>query len=137
MENGTIFLTYLIVWPFYLLGIHVYAHVKKLNQGWILLSHSVPSLVAVVMAWIFLISDGATVAQFAAGSESTLRLWSLWFDLWPKLLLATFITGLVQFFGTFVLAIWPQRRKWIPVTLVGAVMSAFALMTVLLNFPDA
>ncbi len=63
------FLAYLVVWLPYLVGLHAYAWWRHLRQGVVALSHAAPSVVAILMTYIFLIGHGATVRQFTAGSE--------------------------------------------------------------------
>ncbi len=94
MENRSLFIAYLVVWMPYVVGLHGYGRWKRLGQGAVALSHAAPSLVAITMAYIFLIGHGATVRQFVAGSEQGMDVWSLWVGLWPLLLLATFAAGL-------------------------------------------
>ncbi len=89
------------------------------------------------MTYVFLIAGGATVAQFVAGSESGKDLWSLWFDLWPILLIATAASGIANFAWTIIACVKKSQRRWIPVALAALVMSMFALITVGANFPDA
>jgi len=137
MENRTLFITYLVVWLPYVLGLHAYAYRRRLGQGVVTLSHAAPSLVAIAMAYIFLLGHGATVRQFVAGSERGMDLWSLWVGLWPLLLLATFGAGLAETVWMIVVSVKRGSRRWIPVALTGTVMCAFAFVTVMSNFPDA
>ena len=96
MENRTIFIVYLVTWCAYLFTAHIWAHRKKLHLAGVLASHAVPSAVALVMTYVFLIAGGATVAQFVAGSESGMDLWSLWFHLWPVLLFGSAVSGVIS-----------------------------------------
>lgn len=137
MENRTLFITFLVLWLPYVAGLHAYAYWKRLGQGVVLVSHAAPSLVAVTMAYIFLLGHGATVRQFVAGSEGGMYLWSLWVDLWPLLLLATFAAGVTHAVWMIVVCVKRGSRRWIPVALTGTAMCAFSFLTVMSNFPDA
>jgi hypothetical protein len=136
MENREILTAFLMVWVPYVVGVHAYAQLMRLNHGAVLLSHLAPSLVAVSMAYVFVLNRGATVAQFAAGSDRAMELWSLWVDLWPVLLQATFVSAAIQALTAAIL-LSRKETQWAPILFAGAVMSAFALMTVAYNFPDA
>ena len=137
MENRTLFIAYLLVWFPYVVGIHVYAHRRRLTHGSVSLSHAVPSLVAILMTWIFLLGHGATVRQFVAGSEGGIDLWSLWVNLWPLLLLATLGAGVAQAVCLIVVSAKHRFRTYIPVPMTGTAMCVFSFLTVLSNFPDA
>jgi hypothetical protein len=137
MESRTIFLAYLVVWCAYVLAAHAWGWQKRLHLAAVIASHAAPSAVAVVMTCIFLLAGGSTVAQFVAGSESGMDLWSLWFRLWPILLLATAASGVIGLVWTITVCVKNSQRKWIPVTLAGVIMSMFAFFTVGANFPDA
>lgn len=137
MENRTLFIAYLLVWLPYVVGLHAYAHWQRLAHGSVTLSHAAPSLVAITMAYIFLLGHGATVRQFVAGSEGGMELWWLWVGLWPLLLLATFGAGIAQTVCLIVVSVKRGLRTWIPVTLTGTAMCAFSFLTVMSNFPDA
>jgi len=131
------FLAYLVVWLPYLVGLHAYAWWRHLRQGVVALSHAAPSVVAILMTYIFLIGHGATVRQFTAGSERGMELWSLWVGLWPLLLLATFGAGVAQAIWIVVASAKREWRVWIPVALLGTAMCVFSFLTVMSNFPDA
>lgn len=137
MENKSIFISYLLTWILYIAGIHAYGVRWRLSQTAVCLSHAVPSLIAISMAWIFLIGHGVTVRQFVGNSERGMDLWSLWCGLWPLLLLTTFVVGFSQIVMTIAVAVNREFRKWVPVAALSAGMCAFAFMTVLSNFPDA
>lgn len=137
MENRLLFIAYLVVWLSYVVGLHVYAYWRRLGQGVVTLSHAAPSLVAITMAYIFLLGHGATVRQFVAGSQGGMDLWSLWVGLWPLFLLATFGAGVAQTVWLIVVSVKRVLRTWIPVALTGAAMCAFSFLTVMSNFPDA
>jgi hypothetical protein len=137
MENRELLVIYAWAWIFYVVGIHRYAQWKRLSHPILVVSHAAPSLVAISMTYIFLISHGATVRQFVAGSERGMDLWSLWVGLWPLLLLVTFGSGITQAGWTIVVTAKREWRGWIPVALFGAAMSGFAFVTVMSNFPDA
>jgi hypothetical protein len=137
MENRQILISYLIVWLPYVVCVHGYAWGGRLRQSVAALSHAAPSLVAISMTYIFLIRQGATVAQFVAGSEEGVGVWSLWVSLWPMLLLATFAAGGAHLIWLVVACVKRQWRAWVPVALAGIVMSGFAFVTVAANFPDA
>ena len=137
MENRTLFITFLALWLPYVVGLHAYAYWRRLGQGIVMLSHAAPSLVAVTMAYIFLLSQGATVRQFVAGREGEMDLWSLWVDLWPLLLLVTFGAGVTHAVWMIVVCVKRGSRRWLPVALTGTAMCTFSFLTVMSNFPDA
>jgi hypothetical protein len=137
MENRTIFLAYLSVWCAYVLAVHIWGHRKRLNVAGVIVSHALPSAVAIVMAYVFLIAGGASVAQFVAGSETGMDLWSLWFHLWPVLLFGSVVSGVITLVWTIVACAKTPQRKWMPITIAAVVMSVFAFFTVAANFPDA
>ncbi|MBM3969151.1 MAG: hypothetical protein FJ302_04720 [Planctomycetes bacterium] len=137
MENKSILIAYLVTWSLYVIGVHVFGKWKRLEKTNIVLSHSVPSAVAISMTFIFLIGHGATVRQFVANSDRGMDLWSLWVSLWPLLLFATFGSGLAQAVLTIVALFKREWRVWAPITALGAGMSAFSFMAVGINFPDA
>ena len=137
MENRALFIAYLVTWLVYVAGIHGYALWKRINQAVVAISHVVPSLVAALMTYIFLIGHGATVRQFVAYSERGTDMWSVWVGLWPILLCATFGAGVVQAILAIFVAAKPERRAWLPVAALSTGMCAFAFMTVIANFPDA
>lgn len=137
MENRTILIVYLVTWCAYVIAAHLWAQRKRLHLGAIMASHAVPSAVALTMTYVFMIAGGATVAQFVAGSESGMDLWSLWFHLWPVLLLGSAASGVISLVWTIVACVKTSQRKWIPITVAAVVMSVFAFFTVGANFPDA
>ena len=137
MENRTLLLAFLATWAGCLLAAHLWARKERLPLASVLASHAVPSVVAIVMAYVFLIAGGATVAQFVAGSESGMDLWSLWFHLWPILLIATVVSGFTDLVWTIIACVKKSQRRWIPVAIAAVVMSVFAFFTVGANFPDA
>jgi len=137
MEDREILIHYLVVWVPYVLCVHGYAWGGRLRQWIATLSHAGPSLVAVSMTYVFLIRHGATVAQYVAGSEEGMGLWSLWVDLWPMLLLATFAGGIAQGIWVVVACFKREWWAWVPVALAGALMCGFAFVVVMSNFPDA
>jgi len=137
MENRTIFLVYLTTWCGYLIAVHGLAYRRRLGLGVVSASHFAPTTVALAMGYIFLIRRGVTVAQFAAGSEPGMDLWSLWVHLWPLLLLLTAASALAQLIWTIAACFQKAQRKWIPLAIAGFLMSVFAFLTVGANFPDA
>jgi hypothetical protein len=137
MEDRTLFIAYLVVWLLYVAGLHAYACWRRLDRRVVTLSHTVPSLVAIAMTYIFLFGHGTTVRQLVAGSERGMDLWSLWVGVWPWLLLTTFGAGAAQAIWMFVVSVKRGSREWIPVALTGVAMCAFSFLTVMSNFPDA
>ena len=137
MENRTIFIAYLIVWCAYVLVIHIWGRWKRLRLVGVIVSHALPSTVAIVMSYVFLIAGGVTVAQFVAGSKSGMDLWSLWSQLWPVLLFGSAVSGVISLVWTIVMCVKKPQRKWIPITIAAVIMSVFAFFTVGTNFPDA
>jgi hypothetical protein len=122
MESRTTFLAYLAVWCAYVLAAHAWGWRKRLHFAGIIASHAAPSAVAVVMTYIFLLAGGSTVAQFAAGSESGMDLWSLWFGLWPILLLVTAASAFMSLVWTIVGYVDNSQRRWTPVALAGVII---------------
>lgn len=137
MENKSLLIAYLAVWIPYVTAIHGYTRWRQLSHSVVVLSHAVPSLVAMTMAYIFLLCHGQTVRQFVANSDRGMDLWSLWVDVWPMLLQATFAAGVAQLVWMMVVSVRRSWRPWVPVALTGTAMCAFAFLTVICNFPDA
>jgi len=137
MESRALLVNFVWACALYVIGIHWYAQWKRLNHPIVILSHAAPSVVAVLMTYIFLIRHGATVAQFVTGSDEGMGLWSAWAGLWPLLLLATCGSGIAQAILIIVVSVTREWRAWMPVALFGAAMSGFAFSTVLSTFPDA
>lgn len=128
---------YLIVWCVYVPATYLWAYRNKLHMAGVTALHAAPAAVAIAMTYVFLISGGATVAQFAAGSDNGLGLWRSWLDLWPVLLIATGVSALVTFILSNVARAEPAHRKWLPLLIAALAMSVFAFFTVGFNFPDA
>jgi hypothetical protein len=137
MENRAILEVYLAIWLVYLVGIYAYSIWRRKGVAIATCSHLVPSSVALSMAYIFLIKHGATVAQFVAGDERGFSLWSTWVHLWPLLLLAAFLGGIVHVVWTIAACFIKKQRAWLPISVAGAAMCIFAFFTVGSNFPDA
>ncbi len=135
MENKALFIAYLITWVVSLLTVYVWARRKQLPLAGVLGSHAVPSIVAVVMTYIFLIAGGATVAQLAG--EPGMDMWSLWFNLWPLFLICTAASGVINLVLSIIFSMKKSQRRWIPITIAALVMSVFAFFVVGSNFPDA
>lgn len=89
------------------------------------------------MTYVFVIGGGATVAQYVAGAESGMNLWSLWFNLWPFLLFATALSAFCSLVWMITACVKQAQRKWIPVSIAAVLLSVIALVTVGANFPDA
>jgi hypothetical protein len=100
-------------------------------------AHSVPTVVTLTMTYVFLIAGGTTVAQFAAGSEAGMDMWSLWFFLWPILFFGSAVSAVVAVIWTIVACVKKSLRRWLPITMAAVAMSLFAFLTVATNFPDA
>lgn len=135
MENRTLFLLFLIAWAvcvpvMYVVSIHLRASLR-----FVTLAHIVPTIVALVMAGIFLVGNGATVAQFAAGSQSATNLSTLWGVLWFLFLPVTFGSSVLLFGATCFAAV--RARRYLMATVLGLGLSILALFTVAANFPDA
>lgn len=137
MENRTIFLIYLASWVLYLITLYVFGRRKRLRMSIVAVSQFAATAVAILMICIFLVGGGATVAQFAAGSESRMNMWSLWVDLWPVLLILTGSSALTHLAWTLIACVIKSKRKWAPVAIAGLLMSVFAFFTVVANFPTA
>ena len=137
MENSAIFHAYLISWCIYVVALYVFGRWRRLPLGTLSASHIAPTAAAILMARVFLVGRGATVAQFAVGSKSGADMWSLWFHLWPCLLLLTATSALAHLVWVFIGCAKESQRKWIPVSAASLLMSVFAFMAVGANFPDA
>jgi hypothetical protein len=137
LENRSILTAFLAVWALYLGAVYWYAARNSLAKTIVTLSHAAPSVVAVLMAYVFLIMRGATVRQFVSNSQRGVDLWSLWVVLWPQLLLLTFGAAVCQAMWLIAACFRKSARIWIPVALSGVLMSGFAFATVISNFPDA
>jgi|GEM_PF-706901 len=137
MQNEILFLAFLIVWLPCVIGLHIWGHRHRHHPAIIIAMHAAPTAVASSMSYLFLIRGGATVAQFSAGSEAGMDLWSAWFHLWSLLLPLIFIFVAIQLVGLVTACVKPSLRTWIPAILIGTLLSAFALYTVAVNYPDA
>ena len=137
MENRSILLVYLACWLLYIAGIYGYGFFRRASLAATTASHLVPTAIALSMAYIFLLAGGATVAQFAAGSTGSMNLWSLWFHLWPLLLLAALISAIALAVWTVAAIVRAESRQYVPTAIAGTLMSAFGFVTVGANFPDA
>ncbi|MEM6391822.1 MAG: hypothetical protein AAF797_03530 [Planctomycetota bacterium] len=137
MQNVPILIVYLAGWLLYMLGIYLYTHLRRVSLIITTLSHAVPTATALSMTYIFLIGGGSNVAQFAAGSDRRMDLWSLWFDLVTPLLLAGLASGLLHFVWTVAAAARAELRRHLPIAIAGLVMSVFSLFVVASHLPDA
>ena len=137
MENRNLLIAFLVVWVAYLFVVHIWAWRKQLPVAGVIASHAVPSAVAITMTYIFIMSDGSTIAQFVAGSESGMNLWRLWLGLWGVLSIVTATSVLIHLVWTIIASVKKTQRKWVPVTICAVIMSGFAFITVFGNFPDA
>lgn len=137
MENRPLFFNYLLCWIIYVAAIHIVGRRRHLSAGRIIASHFVPSFVACLMTYIFVIRGGATVVQYVAGSDEGVAHWSLWVNWWPVLLFLTFVSGVVHFAWSIYSSVAKKERRWIPSAMASCAMSLFAFWTVMANFPDA
>ncbi len=134
-HSTTIF--YLVLWAVYLPAILWYARRKRLSLAVAAGSASVPSLVALEMAYVFILHKGATVRQFVAYSASGMDVWSHWASAWPMLLLLTFLSAGSQFLHALVAGIREKGENWIPITVSGSVMSLLGFLFVVSAAPTA
>lgn len=137
MQTPALFYTYLFCCGAYLLGIYTDCMIRRTSWVAVTASHLVPTAIALIMARIFLIGRAATTAQLVAGSEHGMALWSLWFNLGPFLLLASFMSALVLLICTAATLRRAGPRRYLPVTAAGVMMSGFSFFIVALNAPDA
>lgn len=137
MQDRSIFLAFLTCWGLYLVAVYGYSLFRQASLIAATASHIVPTATAMMMIRIFIVGHGSTIAQFVAGSDKGRELWSLWFHLWPWLLLISFLSAMVLLTCTAVVICRSELRKYIPVTVGGALMSGFCFFTVAANFPDA
>ena len=128
---------YIIAMCIYLIGMHVFAFRKKLSTKIVLFSHAIPTLTALTMTYIFIIGRGETVAQFAAGSETAMNMWSLWVNLFPFLIFGTLGYAIIHFIWLIAAGVNKSTRKWLPIIIASLLMSIFAFFVVLINFPSA
>lgn len=137
MENSAIFLAYLGIWTAYLIALYTLRRRKTLRHSIVAISHLVPTAIALLMIRVFIVGGGGTVAQLASGSNSSMDMWRLWYNLWPLLLWVSGLSALVQLIWTILACSIATHRKWIPIAVSGLIMSAFGFFTVAANFPDA
>jgi hypothetical protein len=137
MENRTIFIAYLISWCAYVVVTHAWACLKRLAAVGVVAAHAVPSVVALAMAYVFLIAGGATRAQFVATSEAGMSMWSVWYFLWPILLFGSAGSAVAAAIWTIGACVKKPLRRWLPIAVAATAMSVLAFMTVGVNFPDA
>ena len=96
-----------------------------------------PSIVCIIMSYLFYIVGFARTVQFNAGSESAMRAWSTWVDLWPALMLLTSATAFVSLIATITFACMKSKRDLLPPAAVSFLFSGFAFITVTAHFPSA
>ena len=137
MENKSLLQIFLVVWATYVIGVHLYRCYHKCNlwSVWGLLA--VPTVIAILMTVIFLIRGGNTVAQFSAGSQVGMDMWSTWVELWLLLSMVGGMNVLIQM-GWTVVAIWKRTRpQWLILAVAPLAVSVFALLAVFFNYPTA
>lgn len=77
------------------------------------------------------------MAQFAAGSDKAMDLWSKWVYLWPVLRGLTAISVLTYLVLVLVVAARCKTWSWIPTLFVCLLLSVLAFLTVGYHFPTA
>ncbi len=97
----------------------------------------VPVVVALTMAYLFLIVGGSTTVQFNVGNASAMDVWSTWVGLWPMFLFLTLAGAVVGFVWALVCAIWKKFRPWLGISAASFGFSALAFFTVVSHFPSA
>lgn len=65
----------------YVAFVYAYRYNKKLDPFIVTLSHFIPSMIAVVMFYILIYNQGASTAQFVAGSDEGFKVWSTWVNI--------------------------------------------------------
>jgi len=120
-----------------LLVAHVWARRSGISLGIVFASHAASSAVAIVMTYVFVVSGGATVAQFVAGSEPGMDLWRLWFHAWPVLFFSSGISAAVGLVWAIIACARSSQRRLVPLAFGSFGLSILAFFTVGTNFPDA
>jgi hypothetical protein len=137
VRDEPLFIAFLLTWIIYVPVVHLIGARRRTSPAFVALTHALPTVVAIAMASIFLIGDGATVRQCAAGSPSAEKLASLWAGLWPLLLFGAFFSAFSLLIATGAAIQRRLPRSRVAITLPGMAMSAFAFYIVITNFPDA
>lgn len=138
--DKTLLFPLLVLWLLSVAAVHGYAHRQRLPHPFVVLSHLVPSLVALVMIRVFIVGHGALVAQFAAGSEHREELWSFWLSIWPLALVAlaaSALANLVAFITGIVVQCHQREARWLPVPAIGLIISLLWLAITFSHFPTA
>ncbi len=137
MENKEALIIFLILWSSITICGITYVLVKKLKLYPMVISLSLPSFVAFVMFYLFIIRQTSTVVQFAGDNDEAFQLWSLWYDLWRPLLFFSAISALSHIVWLITTIIMKKFKTWFLIILFGLIMSIATFYVVVLNFPDA
>lgn len=136
MNDRVMIYAYLATWIVYLMVIYGwFRHVGFRRLTIISLSHALPSVIALVMAYIFLIRGATTNIQIIIGLDSGIHIWSLWSHLWPILRYAAIVSGVINLGWLFAVCGRKSWREWIPIALTAALLAGFAFVTVSVNPP--
>jgi hypothetical protein len=120
----------------YVVVAHLYARRARLNHAWIAAGAAVPVAVAVTMVWLFRVHGTETVVQFTAGDDAMYARWSSWLHLWPTVLVSLAGAGIVHV-GASLVVLHRSLRRWLPVTLGGALVCALGVAAVFAHAPTA
>ena len=137
MENKEALIIFLILWLSITICGITYVLAKKLKLYPMVISLSLPSFVAFVMFYLFIIKHTPTIVQFAGDNDEAFQLWSLWYDLWRPLLFFSAISALSHIIWLITTIIMKNFKTWFLIILFGLIMSIATFYVVILNFPDA
>lgn len=103
----------------------------------IALHATLPFIVIIYVGGLYLIIGFSRTAQINAVSELATKALSVWFRLWPVFLFATFMSLLANGSWLFIASTTRHLRRWSLPALLGTLLSALTLYTLLLFFPTA
>ncbi|MBC8202199.1 MAG: hypothetical protein H8E91_00050 [Planctomycetes bacterium] len=136
MSRHSFLLLFLACWGVCLVGIHYFGYRKKLDQVVLVLSHLVPSVVAIVMVYFFVVKKLPTVAQFA-GTDEAFQLQIAWGNFLVQFIYFIAANTFILFVCGIVVGIKPPMRKWLAPIITSIFLSVFALFAAVSHFPTA
>ena len=133
---------FLLVGITFPIAVHAWAHRKNkahtpleeqpLPHKKVLLAHCIPT--GVFLTYVLIaINRGSPIAQMTR----SYFWWSVWLHLWMPLTLIATAGAIILGIYSFVFALKPDRRQWLPITIPAALLSALLAFLMYSDFPDA